>query len=121
MKRVVLGVVVAAVGVLSVDVLGDLTQTRPDAPLSTSMEIVFDVTTRNPDRPALQAAQGLWGACQGTIERRAGAGDVVVDGRRARVVVHPALGKHGRQRLEGCLEDFTIDRTRARVVRMREL
>lgn len=121
MKRIAIGVAAAVLGVVVIDVLADFTQTRPDRTLGTSMEIVFDVTTRNPNRPALQAAQGLWGACQGTIERRAGPADVVVEGQRARVVVHPALGEHGRQRLQGCLEDLTIDRTRARIVRMREL
>ena len=120
-RRVLAGVAVAVGGVVAVDVLADYTQTRPDKKLDTSMEIVFDVSTRNPRRPALQAAQGLWGACQGTIYRGTGAGDVAVEGRRARVVVHPALGDHGRRRLRGCLEDVTVDRVKAHVVHMREL
>ena len=115
------GAAVLVVGSVAVDQLADLTQTRPDHPVADSMEIVFDVSTRNPRRPALQAAQGLWGACQGTIYRGTGAGDVAVDGQRARVVVHPALGDHGRRRLRGCLEDVTVDRVKAHVVHMREL
>ena len=120
-RRVLVGVAIAVGGVAAVDVLADYTQTRPDKKLDTSMEIVFDVSTRNARRPALQAAPGLWGACQGTIYRGTGAGDVTVDGQRARVVVHPALGDHGQRRLRGCLEDVTVDRVKARVVHMREL
>jgi hypothetical protein len=120
-KRVLVGLAVAGGAVVAVDVLADYTQTRPDRKLGERMEIVFDVSTRNPKRPALQAAQGLWGACQGTIYRRADAGDVAVEGRRARVVVHPALGQYGQRRLKGCLEDVTIDKVKADVVAMREL
>jgi hypothetical protein len=120
-KRVLAGVAVAVGAVLAVDVLADYTQTRPDERRDTSMEIAFDVSTRNPKRSALLAAQGLWGACQGTIYRGTGAEAVEVDGRRARVVVHPALGTHGQRRLRGCLEDVTVDKTKARVVHMREL
>ncbi len=121
MRRVLIGVVVVAAAVAAVDVLADFTQTRPDERRDTSMEIVFDVSTRNPKRAALPAAQGLWGACQGTAYRGTGAGAVEVDGRRARVVVHPALGTHAQRRLRGCLEDVTVDRVKASVVAMREL
>lgn len=110
----------AALGVgavLGVDVLGDLTQTRPDHPNpGARSEVVFDVRTRDPDSPVLPAAQGLWSACQGTIRRDSGPADVVVRGERARVVVAPALGTHARQRLRGCLEDATLDRVRGDVV-----
>ena len=121
MRRLLIGVAIAIVVSVAVDQLADLTQTRADHPVAESTEIVFDVSTRNPNRPALQAAQGLWGACQGTIYRRANAGDVVVEGQRARVVVQPALGEHGRRRLRGCLEDVTVDKVKASVVRMQEL
>ncbi|HEX2038367.1 MAG TPA: hypothetical protein VHF47_01400 [Acidimicrobiales bacterium] len=121
MKRALAVVAVAVGAVVAVDVLADYTQTRPDPRRHTSMEIVFDVSTRNPKRPALLAAQGLWGACQGTVYRTTGAGAVEVEGRRARVVVHPALGTHGQRRLRGCLEDVTVDRVKADVVHMREL
>jgi hypothetical protein len=109
--------VLAVASVLTVDVLGDLTQTRPDHPNpGARSEVVFDVRTRDPNSPVLPAAQGLWSACQGTIRRDTGPADVVVVDGRARVVVAPALGTHARQRLRGCLEDATLDRVRGDVV-----
>lgn len=119
-RGIAVGAVVALLAVAAVDEIGDLTQTRPDRPQSGSRtEVVFDVRTRDPRRSALQAAQGLWGACQGTIERRTHPADVAVDGRRATVILEPPLGTHGKQRLRGCLHDLTIDRVKARVVTMR--
>jgi hypothetical protein len=121
-KQAVTAGVLAMAAVLSVDVLGDLTQTRPDDPRPGGRsEIVFDVVTRDPRASALAAAQALWGACQGTIERRTSPADVAVDEERARVEVAPALGTHARQRLRGCLEDATLDRVRGDVVAIRLL
>lgn len=122
MKRALVAAVLAVVAVATVDVLGDLTQTRPDPPQpGSTMEVVFEVRTRDPRRAPLHAAQALWGACQGTIVRSVDATDVEVVGRRARVVVEPALGEHAQDRLRGCLSDLSVDRTKARVLAMRRL
>lgn len=100
--------------------LGDLTQTRSDHPApGAATEVVYEVILRDERRPFLPAAQSLWAACQGTMERATGPADVHLDGRIARVVVTPALGAHAQQRLRGCLEDATLDRIRGDVVAMR--
>ena len=118
-KSVGTGVLVVA-AVVAVDVLGDLTQTRPDHPNpGAATEVVYEVILRDERRPVLPAAQGLWGACQGTIQRNTSPVDVRMEGNVASVVVTPALGTHARQRLQGCLEDATLDRVRGDVQAMR--
>jgi hypothetical protein len=114
--------VLAVASVFAVDVLGDLTQTRPDHPdPGGATEVSYEVILRDERRPRLQAAQALWGACQGTVQRNTSPVDVRLDGRVARIVVAPALGTHARQRLSGCLEDATLDRIRGDVVAMKVL
>jgi hypothetical protein len=118
-RDLVVGAALAAAAVVGLDVLGDATQTRPDREHPNAVtEVVFDVSVRD-ERNVAQAAQGLWGACQTTIQRSTSPADVAVEGSRARVVVRPALGTHARQRLSGCLEDATLDRVLGRVVAMR--
>lgn len=114
--------VLAVASVVAVDVLGDLTQTRPDrADLAAATEVSYEVILHDERRPRLQAAQALWGACQGTVQRNTSPADVRLDGRIARVVVAPALGTHAKRRLSGCLEDATLDRIRGDVRTMRTL
>ena len=118
-RDLVVGAALAAAAAVGLDVLGDATQTRPDREHPNAVtEVVFDVSVRG-DRDVMQAAQSLWGACQTTMERATSPADVTVEGRRASVVVRPALGTHARQRLSGCLEDATLDRILGRVVAMR--
>ena len=114
------GLVAAALGV---DVLGDLTQTRPDARRpGWRSEVVFEVRSRDPERRPVGLAGRLWSSCQHTAERTLDAPGVVdLGGDMAKVVVRPALGTHARQRLKGCLEDLTLDRVMARVVDIRDL
>jgi hypothetical protein len=115
---------VLAVGVAA-DVLGDMTQTRPDAvDRRSGTEIVLAVHRKPNAGPASFAAAGLWGACQGTVHRRLqGDGFVPVDTQNVvfRGTVYPALGRHARQRLRGCLEDATLDLVQASVVSMDRL
>ena len=40
---------------------------------------------------------------------------------RFRLLTEPAIGEHSWRRLQGCLEDATIDRVKARVVSKRDL
>ena len=121
MKRALVLLVVAAVAAVAIDLISDATQTRPDASQPRHRtEIVYRVTARG--QPELAAAQGLWGACQGTALRTVLPPGITAAGDgRFRLVVQPALGRHARDRLTGCLEDLTIDDVKGRVVSMRQL
>ena len=118
MKRA-LAILVALVAVsIGVDTLGDLTQDRADRVLPGSRsEIVLDLKSRDRGGSALLSAQGLWGACQGTVRHRlAEPGVVEVSDGRFRLVTEPAVGEHSWRRLQGCLEDTTLDKVKAHVV-----
>ena len=126
MRRAAAALAAAGLGVaaaVGVDTLGDLTQTRPDPPQpGWRSEVVFEVTPRDSAHRPAGLAQRLWSACAHSAERTILAPGVTeLPGGLARVVVQPSLGRHARQRLEGCLEDFTLDRTRSRVVAVRQL
>lgn len=124
-RRVVAGVVFAAGVVASIDVLGDFTQTRPDpVDRTASTELVWHVSAKKAAGPVPIVAESLWFACQGTVHRTPlPPGITPVEGRpnTFRAVLHPALGKHARQRLEGCIEDGTLDRIIGRVEWMRKI
>lgn len=124
MKRTValigLGVAVA----LLVDVMGDLTQTRPDRPVAGSQtEILLAVEVRGTRQRSPQyATESLWGACRGTVTQSlTPPGAVEVGPGRIRLVTEPALGDHAWRRLRGCLEDATVDLVKARVLSKRDL
>jgi hypothetical protein len=122
MKRVLLLAVLVAAAAAGVDWLGDLTQDRPDRVASRSRtEVVLDVRVRHERGAAgIATAQGLWGACQHTVTQRLAApGLIDLGGGRFRAVTEPALGEHAWRRLQGCLEDMTIDRVRGEVVSKR--
>ena len=123
MKRTIVLLVVAAALTLGIDALADLTQDRPDKVVPGSRsEIVLDVESRDRGGSALLSTQGLWGACQGTVRHRLVAPGVeeVSEG-RFRLQTEPALGEHSWRRLQGCLEDTTLDRVKAHVVSKRDL
>ena len=90
--------------------LAEHTQNRPDAVGSGTTTVQWSVSTKGVDLAL--AATGLWAVCRNTIS---GLGDRppiatdLVEGRFS-VDVTPRLGGHARRRLEGCLEDATIDR-----------
>jgi hypothetical protein len=118
MKRALLGVLAVVALVAGIDVLADLTQDRPDhvVPGSRS-EIVIDVSSRDRTGSALLSAQGLWGACQGNVwQRLADPGVVQVADGRFRLTIEPEVGEHSWRRLQGCLEDATLDRVKGHVV-----
>lgn len=123
MRRALLVALVVAAVVAGVDALADLTQDRPDRVVPGSRsEIVLAVESRDRGGSALLSAQGLWGACQGTVHHRlAEPGVVELDGGRFRLHTEPALGEHSWRRLQGCLEDTTLDKVRAHVVSKRNL
>ena len=118
MKRAVVVALAAAAITMGIDGLADLTQDRPDPtrPGSRS-DIVVEVASRIRSGSTLLAAQGLWGACQGTVRHRlVEPGVVDLGGGRFRITTEPALGEHSWRRLQGCLEDFTLDRVKATVL-----
>jgi hypothetical protein len=123
MKRALVIAVAVAALVIGVDVLADLTQDRPDRVLPGSRsEIVLDVQSRDRGGSALLSAQGLWGACQGTVRHRlAEPGVIEVADGRFRLITEPALGEHSWRRLQGCLEDTTLDKVKAHVVSKRDV
>ena len=123
MKRAVIAVVAVAIMVMGVDFLADLTQDRPDPVLPGSRsEVVLEVRSRDRTGSALMSAQGLWGACQGNVyQRLVEPGVTEVGDGRFRLQTEPALGEHAWRRLQGCLEDATLDRVKARVVDKRDL
>lgn len=122
-RRLAIGAVVAVAGVGGIDALADLTQTRPDPhrPNSRS-EVILEVRTRDPKASKHFAAEALWGACQSTARRTViEPGMEAVGENRFRIVVQPALGRHARDRLTGCLQDLTIERILGTVISMREI
>ncbi len=123
MKRALLLLVAALALAMGVDKLADLTQDRPDRILAgTRSEIVLDLQSRDRGGSALLSAQGLWGACQGTVRHRlAEPGVIEIADGRFRLVTEPALGEHSWRRLQGCLEDTTLDKVKAHVVTKRDI
>jgi hypothetical protein len=120
--RVALVLFLLVVGAVTVEELGDLTQTRSDHvdPQSRS-EIVLEVHTLRYHQPEEDAARNLWAACSGTTGRRlvADPGFVPVGDHTVRFSVAPGLGEHARRRLVGCLQDTTIDRIKGSVESVR--
>ena len=123
MKRALLVVLAVAGVVMGIDVLADLTQDRPDRVLPGSRsEVLLEVDSRDRTGSELLSAQGLWGACQGTVyQKLAEPGVTQVAEGQFRLLTEPALGEHAWRRLQGCLEDATLDRVKARVLSKRDL
>ena len=122
MRRMLLAIGAVAAIYAGIDVLADLTQDRPDRVEAGSLsEIVLEVDSRDRTGSNRLSAQGLWGACQGTVWQKLVEPGVVetADGRFL-LRTEPALGEHSWRRLQGCLEDATLDRVKARVVSKRD-
>lgn len=118
MKRFLVVVALVAVIAVAVDVLGDMTQTRPD---DVNEDAVTEVIMRvDEDRFGFgrdAAADALWAVCWAqTSSRMTGDGrlEALGDG-RYRAVLRPAVGHHDERQLVGCLEDLTVDRVLADV------
>ena len=127
MKRPMMRAALILIGMATlavfVDVLGDMTQDRPDKVVpGAQSEIVLELRTQDYLGSPLSAAQGLWGACSGTVkEQLIDPGVVDLGGGHYRLVTNRAVGEHSWRRLQGCLEDATIDRITAEVVSKRDL
>jgi hypothetical protein len=118
MKRLL--VVVALIVAISVvvDVLGDLTQSRPDERnFAADTELVLAVEQDRFNGGRDSAAAALWAVCSGQTTSRAigEAGLEHLGEGRYRVVLHPAVGDGEERKLVGCLEDFTVDRVKGNV------
>jgi hypothetical protein len=123
MKRALLVALAVAALIQGVDLLADLTQDRADRVVPGSRsEILLDLRSRDRGGSALLSAQGLWGACQGTVHHRLSEPGVVeISDGRFQLFTEPALGEHSWRRLQGCLEDTTLDKVKAHVVSKRDI
>lgn len=114
MKRVLIAVALIALVSIAVDQIGDLTQSRPD-PVRKG-EVTELVVGVNEDRFGLGrdgAADALWAVCAAHTSSRPISGEglePIGEGDLYRVVLAPAIGRHARLKLVGCLEDLTVDR-----------
>lgn len=116
MRAALVILLLAVLAAAAVDALGDRTQNRPDAMVpGTATRVVFDVDTYDAQQPLDQSARALWYVCAQTIPNQIVSVDVNPAG-TATAVVSPGLGDHGRKRIEGCLNDATIDRVRGNVL-----
>ena len=116
--RRLLGILALVAGLAAgVFELAEHTQNRPDAVGSGTTRVEWSVSTKGVD--VALAAVGLWAVCRNTIS---GLGDHAPiptgsEAGRFAVAVTPRLGHHAKRRLQGCLEDATIDRISGRDVR----
>lgn len=106
-------IVLVLVTYAGIDLLGDLTQNRPDAMIGGRTEIVLNVETKNGMVSDREATRSLWAACSSTTSSDLSRIDNV--GSSLLLTVRPELGKYSFRRLKGCLEDATLDGIRADV------
>jgi len=129
MKRVVSYLALAIATVVGIVVLMDATQNRPDnPPPGSSSMLAFTVSIRDFPGGEQTAARTLMAVCAATVDeatvtvpapaREAAEAAEAADG-AWHVTITPALGEHGRKRLEGCLEDVTLDRVIGHVTDVR--
>ena len=108
----------AFIVVALVDVVADVTQSRPDPVrpgLATEIELTIGYHSYD-RRSALGAASALVEACRTTVPERTRFGSPQpLDGRRVLVVARPALGAHEVRRFRGCVGDSTLDRVHATI------
>jgi hypothetical protein len=113
------GSVVATAG--AIDYVADRTQTRPDArrpgvETVIELELLGSIAAHDPAR----VLGHLWAECTGPdVFRLRTLPDPTIhqlDG-RIRIHIGADVGDHGLARLRGCLNDTTLDRVQARVVR----
>jgi hypothetical protein len=101
----------------SVAVLAGATKDGSDPLTSGSSSlVVLTVEHRFVHRDPARTLEALFTACRHTINGRSELREVTTldDGRLA-AVVEPALGRHARNRFEGCIEDAVFDRVSAAV------
>jgi hypothetical protein len=126
MKRFIAYLALAGAAVVGIGALMEATQNRPDDPRPGSTStLAFTVSTRDFPGGEQTAARTLMAVCAATVDdaiitvpaQAREAADAVDRGWH--VTITPALGEHGRKRLEGCLEDVTLDRVIGHVTDVR--
>lgn len=122
MKRLVLIGTVAVGAWFSVGAIGDATQTRADERhADRRTEVVVHVEGRRYRQSLDVAAAALYSACTATVDGRiVEPGIVDLGGGDYSFAITPSLGRHGRERLLGCLRDLTVERVRSHVVSVEE-
>jgi hypothetical protein len=115
-RQVVIAAVASVAGVGAIFGLAELTQDRPDSVRPHAASSVVIATSAKPDRPALETAEALWGACTTALGRGYEV-DAVRDigGGMVEYVVRPEIGKYTKRRFEGCVRDGTTDRLSGRI------
>lgn len=118
--------VVAGISVaVGVDVLADLTQDRPDAPLPAGavsvVTLQVDSKAHYNDGGVAAVAETIWGSCTSQLRRHQVPEMVHLGGGLVEAVVTPALGPQAQERLRGCLADGTVDRLKLEVHSVRTL
>ena len=114
---VMVGVVSVVLSVVLVVGLRELTQTRPGE-ITTPGEttIVVGIEQRRTADPPEVVAGGLWGACRSRLPGGITVMSIVTSGSdEATITIDRSLGRTGRLRIVGCLEDHTMDLVRAEV------
>jgi hypothetical protein len=123
MKTAAVFVVVAIALGFGVDLLGDLTQSRPDPVYADEVsEIIMSVNQDRFGGGEDAAADALWAVCaaQTTSQMADGRLQSLGDG-RYRAVLQPAVGDNDERQLVGCLEDLTVERVLGNVQSVRTL
>ena len=124
MKAAIVFVVVAIALGFGVDLLGDLTQSRPDPVYADEVsEVILSVNEDRFGGGEDAAADALWAVCAAQTTSRMAADDRLQslgDG-RYRAVLEPAVGDNDERQLVGCLEDLTVERVLGDVQSVRTL
>jgi hypothetical protein len=111
----------AVVLLASVFALAGATQNRPDEiHAGTSSIVSLDVYTNGVDQES--AVESLWQTCAGTTPSQLAEDSLrVSEGTAVSLELSPALGPYGERRLRGCLEDATLDKVQAAVLRVKHM
>jgi hypothetical protein len=117
MKQALVILALAGAAALSVKVMGDATQTRPDArDANAKTEVVVRLEGQRYFQSLDTAAYALWGTCAATVSGELlDLGVEPIGAGQYRFAMTPSLGHHGKERLLGCLNDLTIDRVKSNV------
>jgi hypothetical protein len=122
MKRAAIVIALILAISAAVDVLGDLTQSRPDERNERAdTEVVVAIDENRFNGGSAAAAAALWAVCAPQTSSRLvdGSGPEHIGDGRYRIVLYPAVGAREQRKLIGCLEDFTVERVRGGVVSFR--